>query len=140
MARYDRESIRRERRNLNSVPRDYDIDYGYRRGGFMGSQGAGMAGPGHRSYGRMSTGGVRGGGMGAGRFGAGGPYQAYGKGEMGVTLGNDRGMSGNFGGGGANRGSRGAYLGGPSARRGAMGGRGMRYDIGYGMGNDRDWF
>lgn len=120
--------------------RDYDIDYGYRRGGLMGSRSGAMRGPGHPGAGLGSPSGRS---SGASGLGAGGPYTAYGQGEMGVTFG-DRGRPGrNLGGmnrSGANRGGRGAYLRGPGARTGVRGSRGMRYDIGYGMGTDREWF
>jgi hypothetical protein len=99
----------------NYVPHDPAIDRGYRRGGYMGS-----------GMGRSDTGfgGGTGGGPGwsgsAGRFGGGGPWDAYGSGDMGITFGN-------------------TGRGGPR-RRGMPGRRGMRYDVGYGMGNDREWF
>ena len=94
-----------------TVPRDPRTDYAYRRGGFEGSRGMRGGGSGLTPFNRS---------VGRSRGGGGGPWSAYGAGEMGVDLGRPRS--------------------GPGMRRGSMGPRGMRYDIGYGMGNDREWF
>lgn len=127
--------FRRNRQTTGDyVPHDPAIDYGYRRGGFTGSGmgrsdwgfgpgGSGMPGAGGLAgMGGMSRG-NQGGGPGwsgtAGRFGGGGPRNAYGSSDMGVRLGR---------------------LGRGGPRRGMGPARGMRYDIGYGMGNDREWY
>jgi hypothetical protein len=100
-----------DRYERGTVPRDPRIDYAYRRGGFEGSRGLARGG------GALSP--LRG-SIGTARAGGGGPWTAYGSSEMGVDLGGPRS--------------------GFRPRRGSMGRRGMRYDIGYGIGNDREWF
>jgi hypothetical protein len=101
--------FRRNRQTAGDyVPHDPAIDYGYRRGGFMGS-----------GTGRRDRGAGPGWSGSTGRFGGGGPWNAYGSDVLGVRFGNPG-------------------RGGP--RRGMGPVRGMRYDIGYGMGNDREWY
>lgn len=81
--------------NRNYAPHGYGIDYGYTRGGYMGSRDMSggawnvAGGPG----GDLAQGGSAfGGGTGAaGPWGAGGgAYEAYGRGEMGVAFGRGR--------------------------------------------------
>ncbi|HET7322473.1 MAG TPA: hypothetical protein VFI96_08275 [Longimicrobiaceae bacterium] len=111
--RYGRDYWRSREPAADYVPHDPAIDYGYRRGGFMGSAEGRTDwrfGPGGRSSEWHGT---------AGRFGGGGPRNARGSSRMGVDLG---------------------PLGRGGPRRGMGPVRGMRYDIGYGMGNDREWY
>lgn len=128
MARYGRDFRGRGRYGRDEIPHDPSIDYGYRRGGFMGSRMGGVDNRGGAA-----------GRMGGTWSGGGGQWTAYGHSEMGVTLGNRGGM----GGGGMARGGMsggGGGARGPRARRGPISGRSMRYDVGYGMGNDREWY
>ncbi|HET8655898.1 MAG TPA: hypothetical protein VFL93_10325 [Longimicrobiaceae bacterium] len=116
--------FRRNRQTAGDyLPHDPAIDYGYRRGGFMGS---GMGrndrsfGPGGvAAAGGRSRGGRPGWSGSTGRFGGGGPWNAYGSDVMDARLGR---------------------LGRGGPRRGMGPARGMRYDVGYGMGNDREWY